>query len=156
GVASCKAAARPSPSPTARRAGRTSTSSLRPGADQARPRLDSSKPSFVVDFVPSICRRTAADKRFALRFKCGRSFPLPARGKRRAVKRVAGWVAWYVVLWWLWLLLVGEWNREEWIAAALAAAAAATIGAAARSAAGAHAHVPPLRRLARAWSVPLF
>jgi hypothetical protein len=43
------------------------------------------------------------------------------------VKRVAWWSAWWLVLFWLWLALAGEWNRIEWIAAAIAATVAATI-----------------------------
>ena len=43
------------------------------------------------------------------------------------MKRVAGWLAWYVVLWWLWMLLVGEWNHVEWIAATIAALVAASV-----------------------------
>jgi hypothetical protein len=49
------------------------------------------------------------------------------------VRHVLPWVAWWLVLFWLWLLLAGEWNRVELVAAALAAAAAATLGEAART-----------------------
>ena len=38
------------------------------------------------------------------------------------------WAVSAAVLWWLWLLLAGEWNRYEWIAAAGAAAVAAGVG----------------------------
>jgi hypothetical protein len=41
------------------------------------------------------------------------------------VRRVAAWLLWWIALFWLWMLLVGEWNRIEWIAGACAA----TIGA---------------------------
>ena len=44
----------------------------------------------------------------------------------------------FVALWWLWMFLVGEWNRQEWIAAACVAAVAATVGEIARSRAEAH------------------
>jgi hypothetical protein len=37
------------------------------------------------------------------------------------------WLVWWVVLFWLWLAFAGEWNRIEWVAAAIAATAAATI-----------------------------
>jgi hypothetical protein len=43
------------------------------------------------------------------------------------VKRVAGWLAWFAAAWWLWMLLVGEWNHYEWIAATAAALVAATL-----------------------------
>jgi multisubunit Na+/H+ antiporter MnhE subunit len=39
---------------------------------------------------------------------------------------MAAGVAWWIALFWLWMLLVGDWNRIEWIAGACAA----TIGAA--------------------------
>ncbi len=41
------------------------------------------------------------------------------------MKHVLAWVAWWIPLFWLWFLLVGEWNREELVAAAIAAALAA-------------------------------
>jgi hypothetical protein len=46
------------------------------------------------------------------------------------------WLLWFVAVFWLWLLLVGEWDRIELIAAACAAAVTATIA-------------EPLRRSAR-------
>lgn len=48
------------------------------------------------------------------------------------MRHVAVWVAWWVALFWLWFLLVGEWNREEIVAAAIAAAVAATLAEFAR------------------------
>jgi len=59
-----------------------------------------------------------------------------------------------VVLFWFWLLLVGEWDREELVAAAIAAVVAAALAAAAQQAAGL---TPTIgrRALARAASVPL-
>jgi hypothetical protein len=42
------------------------------------------------------------------------------------VKHVVAWVAWWVALFWLWLLLVGVWNREQLVAAAIAATIAST------------------------------
>jgi hypothetical protein len=69
------------------------------------------------------------------------------------VKRHAlGWLSAWLALFWLWMLLVGEWNRYEWIAAACAAAVAATIGEAARSRADVHPRVP-LRLVAESWSI---
>jgi hypothetical protein len=49
------------------------------------------------------------------------------------VRHVFAWAAWWLVLFWLWLLLAGEWNRVELVAAALAAAVAATAGEVART-----------------------
>jgi hypothetical protein len=49
------------------------------------------------------------------------------------VKHVAAWVAWWLALFWLWLLLVGEWNREELAAAAIGATVAASIAEFART-----------------------
>jgi hypothetical protein len=34
---------------------------------------------------------------------------------------VVALAAWWLSIFWLWMLLVGEWNRTEWIAGALAA-----------------------------------
>jgi hypothetical protein len=70
------------------------------------------------------------------------------------VKHVGPWIASWLALFWLWLLLVGEWNRQEWIAAACAATIAATLAEVARSRAQVHARVP-LRWVAKAASVPL-
>lgn len=61
------------------------------------------------------------------------------------MKHAAPFVFWFVALWWLWMLLVGEWNHQEWIAAACVAAVAATVGEVARTRAEAH----PLRGIAR-------
>ena len=52
------------------------------------------------------------------------------------MKHVRAWALAWVVLWWLWVLLAGEWNRAEWIAAAGAATIAATLGEIARTRAG--------------------
>ena len=43
------------------------------------------------------------------------------------MKHAAPFLLFFLVLWWLWQLLVGEWSRYEWIAAAGAAAAAAVL-----------------------------
>jgi hypothetical protein len=69
------------------------------------------------------------------------------------VQRVVGWLLAWVAFFWLWLLLAGEWNRQEWIAAAAAATVAATLGELARTRGGVRARV---RRtwLLQAWSVP--
>jgi hypothetical protein len=43
---------------------------------------------------------------------------------RHALPWLAGWLAFF----WLWQLLTGEWNHQEWIAGASAATVAATVG----------------------------
>jgi hypothetical protein len=58
------------------------------------------------------------------------------------VKHVVAWVAWWLPLFWLWLLLVGEWNREQVVAASIAAAIAATLAEAARTRTAFTARVP--------------
>jgi hypothetical protein len=63
------------------------------------------------------------------------------------VRHVVPWVAWWVALFWLWFLLVGEWNREEWVAAAVAATIAASLAELARTRTGFRIRVP-LRGLA--------
>lgn len=58
------------------------------------------------------------------------------------MKHVVGWIAWWLALFWLWLLLVGQWNREQLVAAALAAAIAAAVAEFARSRTGFGAPLP--------------
>jgi multisubunit Na+/H+ antiporter MnhE subunit len=70
------------------------------------------------------------------------------------VRHVVAWIAWWAALCGLWLLLAGEWNRQELIAAASASAIAATLAELARARAGVSARVPR-RFIVRAWSVPL-
>jgi hypothetical protein len=69
------------------------------------------------------------------------------------VKHVVAWLAMWVALWWLWLLLAGEWNRDAWIAAAAAATVAATLAELGRTRAGVRVRIP-LRRLPAVLSVP--
>jgi hypothetical protein len=69
------------------------------------------------------------------------------------VKHLLPWLAFWLALFWLWQLLSGEWNHQEWVAGASAATVAATLGEIARTRAGVHARVP-LRWVARAWTVP--
>jgi hypothetical protein len=64
------------------------------------------------------------------------------------VKHVLPWIAWWVALFWLWLLLVGQWDREQLVAAAIAATIAATVAELARTRTGLSAPLP-LRVLAR-------
>jgi hypothetical protein len=63
------------------------------------------------------------------------------------------WLAAWLALFWLWLLLAGDWNRIEIIAAACGATVAATLAEIARTRAGVAPRVP-LRWFARAWTVP--
>jgi len=58
------------------------------------------------------------------------------------VKHVAAWVAWWIALFWFWLLLVGQWNREEVVAAAIAATIAASLAELARTRTGFSARIP--------------
>jgi hypothetical protein len=58
------------------------------------------------------------------------------------VKHVLAWVAWWIALFWLWFLLVGEWNRQEVVAAAISATIAATLAEFARTRTGFRARVP--------------
>jgi hypothetical protein len=48
------------------------------------------------------------------------------------VRHVVPWIAWWLPLFWLWFLLAGEWNREEVVAAVIAASIAATLAEFAR------------------------
>ena len=63
------------------------------------------------------------------------------------MKHVIPWLAWWLTLFWLWLLLAGEWNRQEWAAAAIAATIAASLAELARVRTGFTARLP-LRVLA--------
>jgi hypothetical protein len=64
------------------------------------------------------------------------------------VKHVRAFVVWWIALFLLWLLLVGQWNREQAVAAAIAATIAAGTAEFARSRTGFGAPLPP-RLLAR-------
>lgn len=63
------------------------------------------------------------------------------------MKHVVAWAVWWVALFFLWLLLVGQWNREQVVAAAIAATIAGAAAEIARSRTGFGAPVP-LRALA--------
>ena len=69
------------------------------------------------------------------------------------MKHVLGWLEAWLALFWLWLLLAGDWNRIEIIAAACGATVAATIAEVARTRADVAPRIPP-RWVARAWTVP--
>jgi hypothetical protein len=62
-------------------------------------------------------------------------------------KHVLPWLGWWLALFWLWLLLVGVWNSEQVVAAAIAAAIAASVAELARVRTGFAAPLP-LRLLA--------
>jgi hypothetical protein len=62
-------------------------------------------------------------------------------------------VAWWIAIFWLWMLLVGEWNRTEWIAGAIAATLTTLIAALVWRASGLRVRIPA-RDLASAWTVP--
>lgn len=58
------------------------------------------------------------------------------------MKHAVAWAAWWLALFWLWLLLAGEWNRQEGVAAAVAAAIAAGLTEVARTRTGFGGHLP--------------
>jgi hypothetical protein len=58
------------------------------------------------------------------------------------VRHVVAWFAWWIALFWLWLLLAGQWNREEVVAAAIAATIAASLAELARVRTGFSARIP--------------
>ena len=58
------------------------------------------------------------------------------------MKHVSAWIAWWIALFFLWLLLVGQWNREELAAAAIAATIAASLAELARARTGFSARIP--------------
>lgn len=69
------------------------------------------------------------------------------------LRSAAAWGLWWIALFWLWMLLVGDWNHIEWIGGAAAASVGATIAELGRKAAGVSVE-PSVGRLAavpRAW-----
>jgi hypothetical protein len=68
--------------------------------------------------------------------------------------RLGAWCLWWLALFWLWLLLTGDWNRIEVIGAACGAAVTATLAELVRSAARQRLTVP-LERLRVSASVPV-
>ncbi len=66
----------------------------------------------------------------------------------RSGRLFLSWLLWFVPLFWLWMLLVGEWDHEEWIAGATAAAIAAAVAEGCRRVARVEAR-PTLERLAK-------
>lgn len=58
------------------------------------------------------------------------------------MKHVVPWLAWWIALFWLWFLLVGEWNNQEIGAAAIAATIAASLAELARTRTGFSVRIP--------------
>ena len=73
---------------------------------------------------------------------------------RRLRKHGLACFAWWFASFWLWLLLVGQRDRLDIVAAALAAAVAAVLAETARALAAFGLRIPA-RWLFRAWTVPL-
>ena len=48
------------------------------------------------------------------------------------MKHAAAFLVFWLTFWWTWQLLAGEWNRDQWIAGAIAATVAAAAGEVAR------------------------
>jgi hypothetical protein len=70
------------------------------------------------------------------------------------MRRFAAWIAWWIALFWLWLLLAGEWNRVELVAAGCAATAGAFIAEGVRAFTGVKVRIP-VRDVASAWTLPV-
>lgn len=69
------------------------------------------------------------------------------------IGRLVAWVAWWAALFWLWLLLAGDWNRTEVIGAACGAAVAASVAELMRAATK-EPLAPPLDLLRASASLP--
>lgn len=69
------------------------------------------------------------------------------------LRHLLAWVCWWTALFWLFLLLAGDWNRIELAGAACIAAVGATVAETLRSATGVRPGVP-LRLLGSALTVP--
>ena len=69
-------------------------------------------------------------------------------------RHVLAWVLWWIALFWLWMLLVGEWNLIEWAAAAIAATVGATFAVMVIAVTGLELRVP-FDVLRAAWTTPL-
>lgn len=66
---------------------------------------------------------------------------------------IATIAAWWLAVYWLWMLLVGEWNQTEWAAAGIAATLTALVAELAWRASGLRVSIP-WRDVASVWSVP--
>ncbi len=72
----------------------------------------------------------------------------------RALRLAAGFVWWWVALFWLWLLVAGDWNRVELVGAACAGAAGAILAVCGQQLVGATVR-PASGAFRGAWSVPV-
>jgi hypothetical protein len=66
---------------------------------------------------------------------------------------VVALAAWWLSIFWLWMLLVGEWNRTEWIAGALAATLTTLIAWLVWRVSGLRVRIPG-KDIAAAWTLP--
>src|SRR5579862_8748936 len=103
---------------------------------------------------PSRSCRTTGQEATSFARSIGLVFSSRGAGKRGAVRQLRVPAAVWVSLWWVWMLLVGEWNHYEWIAATGAATVATTIGSLAWRAAAVRVRVPSAW-LRRGWSALL-
>jgi hypothetical protein len=66
---------------------------------------------------------------------------------------VAFWLGWWLGFFWLWILISGDWNKIEILAAAGASTLAASVAEVMRTQTDVAPRIP-LRQVARAWTVP--
>lgn len=69
-------------------------------------------------------------------------FAVSPGGDTTGVRHVAFWAGWWAALFGLWLLLAGQWNPKEIVAAAVAAAVASSVAELARTRTGFSARLP--------------
>jgi len=69
------------------------------------------------------------------------------------VRHVVRWLGWWLALFWLWMLVAGDWNRIEFLAAICAAAVGASLAESARAALGIG-YSLPLNQIRRSLTVP--
>jgi hypothetical protein len=60
----------------------------------------------------------------------------------RLGRRIGPWLVSWIALFWLWMLLAGDWNRIEWIAGICIATVGSTLAELLRTAAGVQPRVP--------------
>jgi hypothetical protein len=70
-------------------------------------------------------------------------------------RHLVAWTLWWIALFWLWMLLVGDWNKIEWIGGACAATVAATVAELTRAASREPIRVPLERLRASATVLPI-
>lgn len=69
------------------------------------------------------------------------------------MRHVGAWLLWWFAAFWMWMLMSGDWNTIELVAAACAAALTASAAEAVRAIAGLRWRIPA-RDVASAWSQP--